>query len=274
MRASSTARALSTLLGIGLLAAPFGLRPVRANVALANKTFKCSSANPCVTASNGDTQAGDGIYATSPSLNGIQGVTSGIASGVYGFNAGVGNGIEGYAEFGTSDSSQAILADGDKQAVPLILSNGSSYGYFFNLFRVLDFCQYTCPVATVEPSGRTVIQGSLYSAGSCRNGCASTRRRVVSYGTAETEPTLEDAGEAQLRDGVATVSLDATLAGSVGPGGYSVLLTAEGDNEGLYVEHRTASSFVVRERGGGRSSIPFAYRIVVRAAEAAVQKGA
>jgi hypothetical protein len=86
---------------------------------------------------------------------------------------------------------------------------------------------------------------------------------VRSYGTSSATPTLEDAGESQLVAGSAYVRLDAQLAGAIDPReGYFVLITPEGDTNGLYVSQRSATGFLVRESRGGRSSAPFAYRIV------------
>ena len=41
-----------------------------------------------------------------------------------------------------------------------------------------------------------------------------------------------------------------------------MFLTPEGDNRGLYVDHKTGAGFDVRESQGGRSTIAFSYRIV------------
>jgi hypothetical protein len=45
---------------------------------------------------------------------------------------------------------------------------------------------------------------------------------------------------------------------------YHVFLTPKGDCKGLYVTDETATSFVVRELGGGTSSIAFDYRIMAK----------
>jgi hypothetical protein len=43
-----------------------------------------------------------------------------------------------------------------------------------------------------------------------------------------------------------------------------VFLTPNGDCKGLYVAQKSATSFVVRELGGGTSSIAFDYRIMAK----------
>ena len=45
---------------------------------------------------------------------------------------------------------------------------------------------------------------------------------------------------------------------------YHVFLTPNGDCKGLYVAQKSAGSFVVRELGGGTSSIAFDYRIMAK----------
>jgi hypothetical protein len=45
---------------------------------------------------------------------------------------------------------------------------------------------------------------------------------------------------------------------------YHVFLTPNGDCRGLYVTQKSPSSFVVRELGGGHSTLSFDYRIVAK----------
>ncbi len=93
----------------------------------------------------------------------------------------------------------------------------------------------------------------------------STGSRVDTYTPQVTEPSLEDFGDAQLNDGVATVRLDPRFAAAMdSTTRYFVTLTPEGDCRGLYVAQRDATSFVVRELQGGQSSIEFTYRIVAK----------
>ena len=71
-------------------------------------------------------------------------------------------------------------------------------------------------------------------------------------------------GEATLRGGTARIALAADFANVIDTTKpYVVLLTPEGDAN-LYVANRSASGFEVRQVGGGRSSIEFAYRIVAK----------
>jgi hypothetical protein len=78
------------------------------------------------------------------------------------------------------------------------------------------------------------------------------------------EHWFEDFGAAKLRRGRAMVKLDVDFAKVIKRGDYKVFLTPEGDCRGLYVRRKGAAGFEVRELTGGKSSIPFSYRIVGR----------
>jgi hypothetical protein len=76
---------------------------------------------------------------------------------------------------------------------------------------------------------------------------------------------MEDTGEAQLVDGRAYVRIDDALANVIDRGAeYSVFITPEGDNRGLYVTQKSPTGFAVRESQSGRSTLAFAYRIVAK----------
>ena len=63
-------------------------------------------------------------------------------------------------------------------------------------------------------------------------------------------------------DGVAVVTLEPDFAQTVNTQtDYKVFPVPNGDCKGLYVTHKTATSFEVRELGGGTSSVTFDYRI-------------
>lgn len=74
---------------------------------------------------------------------------------------------------------------------------------------------------------------------------------------------FEDAGEARLVNGRAVVRLDADFIQTVNTArDYKVFPVPNGDCSGLYVTNKTATSFEVRELGGGSSSVAFDYRIM------------
>jgi hypothetical protein len=78
------------------------------------------------------------------------------------------------------------------------------------------------------------------------------------------EVWFEDFGTARLKRGRAVVKLDADFAKVIKRGDYRVFVTPEGDCRGLYIRRKQATSFEVRELGGGKSSVAFSYRIVGR----------
>jgi hypothetical protein len=86
---------------------------------------------------------------------------------------------------------------------------------------------------------------------------------VKLYSVEAPEVWFEDYGSGRLSGGLAEVSLDAKFLQTVNSSiGYHVFLTAKGDCKGLFVTHETASDFVVKELGGGASSVEFDYRVV------------
>jgi hypothetical protein len=114
----------------------------------------------------------------------------------------------------------------------------------------------------VVTGGFTVASGALSTALGHPDG---SQRRV--YGLASAEPYLEDFGAATLTGGTVRVMLDsdfAALAGVASGGSYSVHLSAEGDSNGLYVSHKDATGFEVREQRGGTSTVAFSYRVVAK----------
>jgi hypothetical protein len=68
-----------------------------------------------------------------------------------------------------------------------------------------------------------------------------------------------------LSNGEAVVNIEAVFGETVNTGvEYHVFLTPNGDCKGLYVSQKSPTSFVVRELGGGHSSIAFDYRIMAK----------
>lgn len=90
-------------------------------------------------------------------------------------------------------------------------------------------------------------------------------RQVALYATEAAENWFEDAGSAQLSNGLAVVNLEGIFGQTVNTEvDYHVFLTPNGDCKGLYVAQKSPASFVVRELGGGTSSIAFDYRIMAK----------
>jgi hypothetical protein len=82
------------------------------------------------------------------------------------------------------------------------------------------------------------------------------------YSMESPETWYEDFGEAKLVRGKARVKMSPDFAAIVDTKAYYVFLTPHGDSAGLFVAARSSGDFEVREQGGGKSSLSFAYRIV------------
>ncbi|HET9344007.1 MAG TPA: hypothetical protein VFO25_13955 [Candidatus Eremiobacteraceae bacterium] len=120
----------------------------------------------------------------------------------------------------------------------------------------------------VTDGGDIFIDGLIHTHGSCNSGCIIGGKRVHDvdeYAPMETEPTIEDNGEATLIDGVANVALDPKFVNVIDPASeYLVAVTPEGDCEGLFVATRGPNGFIVRELRHGHHSLSFEYRIVAK----------
>lgn len=259
MHVSKIAAGGAALLGFSIGTALCAGRPALAVIADKAKSFACSASGACLSATNSG--SGNGLAATSTSLNGVQGNSnSAVASGVYGESdsSSGGVGVAGRT-YGSSTHSQGVLADGGPSGgLPLEITGGNSY-----FGDMLDAVTNGTVVAALYRNGDLILHGRVYTSGSCQVGCAHTKRSVVTFESAASQPTLEDTGEARLSGGAVSVPLDPAFANVIDPrAGYFVLLTPEGDTKGLYVARRSPGGFEVRETGGGRSSIGFAYRIV------------
>ena len=119
-------------------------------------------------------------------------------------------------------------------------------------------------VASVNGSltvtGNFVVTGSKSAVVKLANG-----RDVLLYAMESPENWFEDFGTIKLRRGRAIVRIDRTFAETTNVGvPYKVFLTPNGNCRGLYVTRKNASSFEIRELGGGRSSVSIDYRIVAR----------
>jgi hypothetical protein len=93
----------------------------------------------------------------------------------------------------------------------------------------------------------------------------------LTYAVESPESWFEDFGRDYLSDGRALVRLDPDFAAVVN-GDYHVFLTPEGDCAGLFVSARAQDGFEVREQQGGRSSLPFSYRVAARRRDLRVQR--
>lgn len=217
----------------------------------------------------GTSSSSAGVYGSSSSSTGVVG-TSGKTTGVYGQASG-GNGSPTgvYGQDNSNNANGAGVAGQSKVGTGVIAATNSSASGLQALVASAPNGAYVfigvgpgnAEIAQLDGSGNLQISGSIYTSNQCQSGCG--RRREQSYASTAAVPTIEDTGESQLTGGTAIVRLDPAFANVIDPRqGYYVLITPEGDTRGLYVARRTAGGFEVRESAGGRSTVPFAYRIV------------
>jgi hypothetical protein len=121
-----------------------------------------------------------------------------------------------------------------------------------------------CDVMSLDSGGNMILLGNLTIFGTpLIRTKTGTGHAVSTYSTQQTEPTVEDFGQGQLVDGEGAVRLDPAFANTMDlRKSYLVFITPDGDSRGLYTTQKTPSGFVVRENGGGRSTLAFDYRIV------------
>jgi hypothetical protein len=84
------------------------------------------------------------------------------------------------------------------------------------------------------------------------------------YCQESTEPWFEDFGSATLANGRAVVDLDPDFDAVVKGDDYPIYTMPEGDCNGLFISRKGPHRFVVEELKGGKSNLPFRYRVVSR----------
>jgi hypothetical protein len=223
-------------------------------------------------------QANAGVLGISARSNGVQGITNNPSvksqfgrAAIFGIDASTDGGRRNWGSAGFSRTGTGIL--GISFATPQ--TSGASFAS-----ALLALCENGGPSIEAAdgplPSANLFLLadcvGNITIAGTLTTGSAplirtrtADRGDVVAYAPREASPTIEDFGRAQLHAGSVLVPLDRDFASAVDTDAtYLVLITPEGDSRGLYVAKKTADAFEVRESQGGRSSIPFSYRIVAR----------
>jgi len=161
--------------------------------------------------------------------------------------------------FGTTDNGYGGAFNNNSAIWPAVYGFNASTGGT-GLFKVamLGSPQGTCGVGEGGNLSCTGQVKMLVSAG-------GGTRTVETYSVQSPENWMEDFGSGSLSGGAVVVTIDAAFAETVsGDASYKVFLTPNGESKGLYVTNKTATSFEVRESGGGTASIGFDYRIVAK----------
>jgi len=215
---------------------------------------------------SGPTEENIGVFGTvaSPSGAGVYGQNVGAsATGEsYGGYAGVwgDGGSSAYglvAVLGTADDAWALSGINDSDFFPtitLLNNGGGSTGLVLQAVGKNGQCNS-------DVNGNLNCSGGV-SAVAAVNGGAN---QVALSAIHAPENWFEDFGSSQLADGVAVVNIESVFGETINTGvEYHVFLTPNGDCKGLYVAEKSPTSFVVKELGGGTSSIAFDYRIAAR----------
>ena len=208
-----------------------------------------------------------GVWGASSAVPGVVG-QSGAHSGVYGFSGTTGVigdgsagqvGVEGFGnQYGVYGHLVTARPNADGvgvfgAAVP-DLNNLDNY-----IGRAGAFVGPVDVIGNLTCTGDLVVWGAKSAAARHTDGS----HRLM-YAVESAQSQFEDFGEAKLVKGRALVKLDRNFAALADMSQYLVFITPCGDSNGLYVTERNTRSFQVREQGGGKSDIGFAYRIVAR----------
>jgi hypothetical protein len=243
-----------------------------------------------------------GFTASGSDGDGVDGTSSGGGNGVYGLAEnlgeehagvlGVGNGSSAtyalyniysgvWGDTGTSSTAISpawaigVLGTADDSHAGVFLNNSSSWStlYISNASTGGTGAVKTSDIfATLKASTSTGTcgiggNGDLTCTGQVKT-LATTgggSRTVETYSMQSPENWMEDFGSGTLARGAAVVQIDPAFAETVSEtADYHVFITPNGDSKGLYVTHKTATSFEVHESGGGTASMSFDYRIVAK----------
>jgi hypothetical protein len=162
-----------------------------------------------------------------------------------------GSADDGYAFYGINTS-------GADATPTMFLQNLGQPGIFPVLVTTNGANNGNCEIDTGGDIGCSgSISGIVPAAGG--------KKQVALNAVESPDHWFEDFGNAQLSGGEAVVNIESVFGETVNTGvDYHVFLTPNGDCKGLYVAQKSATSFVVRELGGGTSSLVFDYRIAAK----------
>jgi hypothetical protein len=218
------------------------------------------------TVTAGTVTAGGSLPATfNPPTVGVYGTVSGSSLvGEYGLGTAGVWGDTGGANYvglmGTADSGIAgTFENNSTEYASVIVANYAGGGS--TIFAAYGYA------ASGDENADCVISttGDLSCTGTITGVVPAGAQKVSVYATQSTENWFEDAGGGQLVGGAAHIDLDPIFAQTVNTNiPYRVFLTPGGECKGLYVSQKSATSFDVRELGGGNSNIAFDYRIMAK----------
>lgn len=219
----------------------------------------------------GTTQANIGFWGYSASATGIGVYGQGFQASTIGQDYGSGsNPIGVWGDTGET-GGEGVLATAD-DGVAVFGGNKSSSGNATAEFVNFENTDESGLVLTTfgfeygggcnfDVSGNLSCTGKIGEVAPVDGGS----RKVALNSVQSPEAWFEDAGSGQLSGGQAVVNIESVFGQTINTGvEYHVFLTPNGDCKGLYVAEKSAASFVVKELGGGTSSIAFDYRIMAK----------
>jgi hypothetical protein len=267
---SSIFQAGASRLGIGTLSPGAGLDVQSTGIAISGLTSTPQGAGVRgVTTDEScfNEPCSAGLYGFAKNIVHNSGVF-GVAYGISGTGHVVNNGAGVWGDTSAPISAAiAVLGTTDDNSAVVGLNNSEfeSAGMFVNYNNSGSSTLYTASAdgngyCNFDTGGNMTCTGSKSAVVTVNNG-----RKVALYAVESTENWFEDFGSGQLSSGVISVNLDPAFLQTVNAGvEYHVFLTPNGDCRGLYVAQKTPTGFVVRELGGGTSSIAFDYRITAK----------
>ena len=208
-----------------------------------------SALSPTVDAVN-LSMTGTGVLGQALGSSAIHNTNHGsIAAGINGDTGATG----AVGVWGTADSGYAFYGlNNGPYVTGLFLNQSSATSYSLEAGSLSHHC-------TIDTMGDLQCTGSKSAVVKLPD-----QRWVRLYAVESPENWFEDFGSGRLSSGRATVQLEPTFAQTVSADEYHVFLTPSGDSRGLYVTAKSATSFEVREQGGGASNVAFDYRIVAK----------
>jgi hypothetical protein len=225
----------------------------------------------------GGTVGGTGVFGFSTLGNGVRGITTNPSSAngqhraaVFGIDfstdgGGLNFGLAGFSP-GTGVAGISVAAPTAPgapiaPAVAAVCENGGAA-----IQAVDGFLPTSNLLMTLDCMGNLTVKGTVTSGGPLMIASKSAAGPdVAAYASRQTEPTIEDFGEARVVNGKTHVSINRDFGKTMDQSAaYLVFITPEGDSRGLFIENKTLAGFDVRESQSGSSSLAFAYRIVAR----------
>jgi len=199
---------------------------------------------------------GAGVYGQSVTNSKLQSCCAPTA-GVWGDTGQQGN----IAVLGTADDAYGAMIENDSPSGYDTLRVVGYDGTDSSAWLLNVFSNAFGGGCTIDVNGNLSCSGTISGVIKLQDGS----RKVALNAIQSPENWFEDFGSGRLSNGAAMISLEQTFAQTVNTDvDYHVFLTPKGDSHGLYVTNETATSFEVREQGGGTSSIAFDYRIVAK----------